>query len=56
MNTIAKQIKALKDESGATLIEYGVGLLVAIIIGTAALTSLGGETSDNYGTAEDLFD
>ena len=56
MKRIANNIRAFKDESGATLVEYGVGLLVAIIIGAAALSSLGGETADNYGTAEDLFD
>ena len=41
------------DESGATLIEYGVALLVAIIVGGTALVQLGGQTSDSMFTACD---
>lgn len=41
------------DESGATLIEYGVALLVAIIVGGTALVQLGGETADTMETACD---
>lgn len=46
----------LRREFGATLVEYGVALLVAIIIGATALVNLGGQTSDNFTTAEEVFD
>ena len=36
-----------KSESGATLVEYGVALLVAIIVGGGALVTLGGEVNEN---------
>lgn len=32
---------------GATLVEYGVALILAIVVGGTALIALGGETSDN---------
>ena len=37
--------KFAKEESGATLVEYGVALVVAIVVGGAALSSLATETS-----------
>ena len=40
--------KSFQDsESGATLVEYGVALIVAIVVGGAALSSLADETSGN---------
>ena len=39
--------KFRSDESGATLVEYGVALIVAIIVGGTALTTLGNETLGN---------
>ena len=36
-----------KSESGATLVEYGVALILAIIVGGTALSQLAGETSGN---------
>ena len=42
----------LFDESGATLVEYGVALILAIVIGGVGLTQLGGQTNDNMETAE----
>lgn len=41
----------LRDEDGATLVEYGVALLVVIIIGTGALTTLGRSTAGLIGEA-----
>ena len=41
------------DESGATLVEYGVALVVAIIVGGTALSVLATETSLNMTEAED---
>lgn len=40
-----------KSESGATLVEYGVALILAIIVGGTALVTLAGETSGNMGDA-----
>lgn len=34
-----------KSESGATLVEYGVALVLAIIVGGVALQNLGEDTS-----------
>lgn len=36
-----------KSESGATLVEYGVALILAIIVGGTALSVLADETSGN---------
>jgi len=40
-----------REESGATLIEYGIALIVAIIIGGTTLVTLAGQTSTNLVTA-----
>jgi Flp pilus assembly pilin Flp len=40
-----------KSESGATLVEYGVALLVAIVVGGIALTNLATATSTAMNTA-----
>lgn len=32
----------IKDETGASMVEYGIALFVVIAVGTAALTLLGG--------------
>lgn len=32
-----------RDESGVTLVEYGIAIALAVGLGTAALTTLGGE-------------
>ena len=39
--------KNFKSESGATLVEYGVALILAIVVGGTALISLAGETGEN---------
>ena len=36
-----------KSESGATLVEYGVALLVAIIVGGTGLIALANQTATN---------
>ncbi len=41
----------LRKESGATLVEYGVALILAIIIGGTALSTLGTQTGANMNTA-----
>lgn len=40
-----------KDEDGAALVEYGVALLVVILVGTTALITLAGNTSALFGRA-----
>ena len=39
------------DEDGATLVEYGVALLVVIIVGSAALITLARSTAANFTAA-----
>ena len=51
MRSIFQKFKS--DESGATLIEYGVALVVAIVVGGSALSILAQETSLNMTEAED---
>jgi Flp pilus assembly pilin Flp len=44
-----------KSESGASMVEYGMALLVIAAIGAAAMTTLGGAVAANVGTACDAF-
>jgi Flp pilus assembly pilin Flp len=44
-------LKFLRDEDGAALVEYGVALLVVILVGTAALIGLSEDTSDQFADA-----
>ncbi len=37
-----------KDEDGAALVEYGVALLVVILVGTTALITLGRSTETQF--------
>ncbi len=41
-----------RDEKGATLVEYGVALLVAITVGGVALTTLAEDVEVNFDDAE----
>lgn len=43
MKTLLKSF--LRDEDGAALVEYGIALLVVILVGTGALITLAGNTS-----------
>ena len=45
-----------KEESGATLVEYGIALILAIIVGGAALSTLADQTGQNMGGAEAEMD
>jgi Flp pilus assembly pilin Flp len=40
--------KFRRDEDGAALVEYGIALLVVILVGTAALIGLAGNTEDLF--------
>ncbi|MCV6595413.1 MAG: Flp family type IVb pilin [Silicimonas sp.] len=42
--------KFAKSETGATLIEYGIAMIAAIVIGGAALGGLVGQTEANFET------
>lgn len=41
----------LKGEAGATLVEYGIAMLLAISAGGAAIVSLSGQTGTNMEAA-----
>lgn len=40
-----------RDEDGATLVEYGIALGLAIALGAGALTTLGNDVGATYGSA-----
>ncbi|WP_206615408.1 Flp family type IVb pilin [Solirhodobacter olei] len=40
-----------KDEKGTTLVEYGIALLVAIIVGGGGLITLANTTNTNFTSA-----
>ncbi|AML52374.1 Flp family type IVb pilin [Falsihalocynthiibacter arcticus] len=44
------------DEHGVTLVEYGIALVLAVVVGTSALSTLGGAVGDKMGSAEDCLD
>jgi Flp pilus assembly pilin Flp len=48
MKTLLK--KFLRNDSGAALVEYGVALLVVIIVGGVAWSLLGGKQPDEFTT------
>lgn len=45
-------IKFLNRESGATLVEYGVALILAIVVGGGGMASLASQSSENFSGAE----
>ncbi len=52
-NTIRKFfLKLRKDERGATLVEYGIALLVAIVAGGGVLITVANSTSSNFVEAD----
>lgn len=44
--------KFRRDEKGVTLVEYGIALILAILVGGAALSALGGEVNTQLGEAQ----
>ncbi|GAA6159490.1 hypothetical protein NBRC116589_16640 [Ruegeria sp. HU-ET01832] len=44
-------LKLREDERGATLVEYGIALFVAVVVGGTVLTGLANVTSDNFSDA-----
>ena len=49
MKTLLK--KFVRCESGAALVEYGIALLVVILVGTGALIGLASDTEALFGEA-----
>ncbi len=41
-----------RDDRGVTLVEYGIALVLAIAVGTTALTNLGAEVSGQMNDAD----
>lgn len=50
MNPLLKSF--LRDESGAALVEYGIALLIVILVGSATMIGLAGDTSTLFSNAE----
>ena len=44
-----------RDEKGVTLVEYGIALVLAVVVGTSPLTLLGGEVSTQMGEAQTIM-
>ena len=44
-----------QSEAGATLAEYGVALIVAIVVGATAVSSLAGKVSDEIEATASAF-
>lgn len=42
----------IREEDGAALVEYGIALLVVILVGTAALIGVAGDTSTLFTRAD----
>ena len=43
--------KYSRDERGATLVEYGIAVIVAVIVGTTGLIAMGSQIDGNMNTA-----
>lgn len=41
-----------RDERGATLVEYGIAVVLAVIVGTVGLIGLGNQVNNNMNTAD----
>ena len=46
-----KMLSFIRNESGASMVEYGVAIVVITSIGVVAMTTLGGETRASVDTA-----
>jgi Flp pilus assembly pilin Flp len=47
--------RLMKDEKGVTLVEYGIALVLAVSVGTLALTNLADEVEAEMGQAETIL-
>ena len=55
MGLSARFVNFLKDVSGATLVEYGIALLVVVIVGGATLGALATAVGDEISETTDAF-
>jgi pilus assembly protein Flp/PilA len=56
MTNILKKLRLFKsDESGASMVEYGVALLVVTAIGVGAMSTLGASTGEKVCAAVDVL-
>lgn len=44
-----------RDDAGVTLVEYGIALTLAVVVGTAALTVLAGNVTGEMGQASAIL-
>ena len=44
-----------RDERGVTLVEYGIALVLAVVVGATALTDLAGQVDAEMGQAETIL-
>ena len=45
--------KLAQNERGATMVEYGIAVVVAVLVGTSGLISLGNQINSNMASAAD---
>ncbi|MGI1662324.1 Flp family type IVb pilin [Palleronia sp. KMU-117] len=48
--------RLLGNEEGLTLVEYGVGAILAVTVGAVALTQLGAQINNELGQAEGVME
>jgi Flp pilus assembly pilin Flp len=48
-------MRRFADTSGATLVEYGVALLIVIIVGAGSITALGSVVSETLSDTASAF-
>ena len=46
----------LRNDSGATLVEYGIALVLAVIVGTVGLIAMAGQINGNLDAAATEID
>lgn len=44
-----------RDEEGVTLVEYGIAVILAVVVGTGALIILGGDIEKMLGAASSVL-
>lgn len=45
-----------RNEAGATLVEYGIAIILAVVVGTVGLLGLGGSINGNLQAASNELD
>jgi Flp pilus assembly pilin Flp len=41
-----------RDEKGATLVEYGIAVVLAVVVGTGGLITMANQVDNNMGSAQ----